>query len=474
MSDALRLSIHVPERAGPRARRAMAQLLHRAHLPPLAIVPAHSADVALAWGAPAPAAVPRIEIPWSGLLDPAAAWQPEARALLAAVRGARSIAAVREAAFAADPGGARALHDLPVALAAIIDEWEALTVADRDEHGRFPATRSLLFQENVLNQPVADRIALALGMELRRLAGLPAGTAPRPWWFCPTFDIDSDGMFRGRAALRSLRQGYAAGGGALARVAVAGAATLAGLRRDPHLCIGETAAQFEALGIATTFFCQTHRAHRIDSYSLAKSRGLRRDVAAAIAAGQEVGLHSSYATPSGRPPIDEQWARLPEGHARAHRSHYLRENGKDAWRRDTSLADSTLGYAGVCGFRLGTCIPGRIATEAGGFADGAMEVPPCAMDVTLRYREGLDAAQSFERVRALTERAEEVGGAAVLIWHPHHLEEALWPRWREVVFDLVADARRRGARIEPITAVARAFRERYDSLARQLAEAPAP
>lgn len=471
------------EQDTPLHRRALGQLLYRAMMPGIRFVSEiTSADVVLWWGSSQPVGkltVPLLSLPDGGFIEDHAAWQRGIPALVEHTRRARTMDELRQSLFRHENGGATAVLDLCSLCLGLLDQWEDRLIEDRDEHGRFPATEGVLFRESALLVPVVDRVARALGEELSRLGGHRAQPDERtvlrghPFVFCPSLDIDSDGMFRGRTALRTLRQGAREGTETLAKAVAAGVATKLHITDDPHLRLREIAEALDGADAPSTFFVQTHRAHALDSYELTADSPLLKELLRISAGRNEVGLHSSFSTRSGDPSIEEQWTRLRTHLLRArsvHRAHFLRVEVNDLWRDDAELADSSIGFSGATGFRLGTAVPFPLL-QRNGQDDGAWEVPPSAMDVTLRYREGLTPELAANRVAQLFDAAEEVGGCVSIIWHPNNMEELFWPGWRGVFFDLIAEAHRRGALVTTISNAAMRYASHHAATMDGLREA---
>lgn len=448
-------------------RRAALLLLARTHLWRTHWLPADTprTEAALLWLPPdAPSAPRGVRIAYR-MGDGGEGARDRVRALLRIVRASSTAEELRTRLFQHDTNGARCEYDLFEAALWIIDRMEERGSDACDEHGRFPHTASILHEEGLLDEPVVDRIAFALGEELARFGGYrdrPNASVLHdgaPFAVAVSLDIDSAGMFGGAAALRNLRA--AAAQGRLLRALGAAAVSLPLPRYDPHLQLHTLGALLEGLGIRGSIFVQTHRWHRLDNYILRKGSLLARRILAMEEAGHEIGLHSSYATEGQPARIEEQWTRLRDavpGAVPIHRAHYLRFGIEPA---AGGVVDSSIGYGSACGFRMGTALPLPLA-------EGAMEVPPCAMDSTLRFHERLDPERATERMIGLLDRVHRTGGVFTPVWHPHNLEPILWPGWIAAMTDTLAEARRRGACFERISVLAQRAASAHESIRIQL------
>lgn len=320
-----------------------------------------------------------------------------------------------------------------------------------DHFGRLAPKANQLVAAGLHRGPLLDEMARLLGRIICQRAGcrLPE---PKTWHFCATFDIDSDGLLRPRRWLRTAAETARQIPAAMARFAADSALALARLKPDPHLQLRQLGEQLEGLGVAATFHAQVAKRHRLDSYRLddqsALANGLRQVLDNGV---HEVGLHSSFTTLEGRAAsFRRQWQRLKavlgERVTPVHRAHYLRTLKAADYPR--GFVDSSLGFGSLNGFRYGTCHPFAAA-------GGAIELPPIAMDSTCLYHEGLSADEAFEELRPLMMAAARVGGAFVLVMHPHHFHETVSPGWHALLFDLITEARSEGARFQSLARTAR-------------------
>jgi Family of unknown function (DUF7033) len=357
--------------------------------------------------------------------------------------------------------------DLITLAQGLLEGWEE-DAGPHDHHGRFSPEGSAAYRHEVLDRPLLDEWCRALGKMLWKASGASDSEFPTPEWsFCLTLDIDSAGMFRpARSAVRHFRQIIKEVPNRLPAAMILALQTWIGAARDPHLRVRELAEMLEGMEVPSTFFVQTHRKSPLDSYDLSQHGYLLRSLWAICNSGyHQVGLHSSYATVESDPGFfSAQWKRLGKLLNQAphpvHRAHYLRcpeQAGYELPRGMKNLVDSSLGFGSAEGFRRSTAWPFRSA-------QGVIELPPTVMDTTLRYFQGLDAEQAYERSVALMEKVQQTGGAFVPIFHPNNQDPFLWPGWREVLQDLSREAKRRGGSLQSLAHCARMLQTRSDQM----------
>ncbi len=447
----MRIGLRCEEAGNPARIRALRQLVQRTGIEPGAWCPTgEGAASTLAWTR-RPMGTPR-ELHLPQRLSPGdrGAWLVAVREFLFRWKseGLRP-----EALFRRGDDSAAAGDDLPTLALGLLDQWDESFSDAGDEHGRFPASSSVLGEAGLLDVPVVDRIAAGVAAELSRLSGQPRPPHAVPWGLAVTFDIDSEGMYRGSSAYRCALAAAQAGPRTAARFAARGALVSARVLPDPHLDLRGLCQVVEGLDARATFFAQTHRGHTLDSYELGARSPLPQVLRRVLREGHEVGLHSSYATGAGGPSLAEQASRLrarTRGTARLHRAHYLRGTLSAPWRSER-IVDSSLAYGSRTGFRLGTMMPFTLA-------QGAFEAPPCAMDTTLRRDDGLSPRGAVRRVLSLAREARRNGGLVTVIWHPHNLEPVLWPGWLAVLVEVITEVRHAGGLVGPLGAMSKPWR----------------
>jgi hypothetical protein len=358
----------------------------------------------------------------------------------------------------------------PISLVRAVLGGAEEAAAPRDKHGR-PEPGGSVHRQSA--EPLLDCWAHRLGVHI---AGLLGEEPPAPTWhFCASFDIDSPGMFRGRNLFRSARALAATRSPAtLARGVEEMLKAKSRIAVDPHIRLRELGEALEGMDVPATFFCQTHRLAKLDSYTLDREPALAAQLRAIMENEyHEVGLHSSYATRDlGADFFRAQWTRLREAlgesPAPVHRAHYLRTpdalDWHAPWRGD--WVDSSLAYGPACCWRRGTAYPFRVN-------DRLVEAPPAVMDTQLRYHESRTVEAAFDHLCNLLDAVARTGGIFAPIWHPNEMDVLLASDWRELFFDLVEEARRRGAVFSPLARTALELQHQADAIEKTLRSANA-
>lgn len=317
---------------------------------------------------------------------------------------------------------------------------EALPDAERDRHGRSPASASLAGRAGLLQRPLVDEWVALLAWALQRAgAAVRPPPAPRRWITCDVDLAYSPGIDRPWAATRQaaahlLKERSPA----LAwRAALNPWARLVGVDGlDPYDNFDWMMSANEALGqrLAFFFLCPRQATHYEGFYAIEDAR-LRRLVARILERGHQVGLHASYASVDDPTLLPQEVARLRAvagGDALpvVNRQHFLR------WRAERTPADleaagitldTSLAHADVAGFRCGTSHPFALFDLRGGRATRVVEQPLVLMEGTLFGTQYMNLGQgerALECVQALQRACARFGGCFTLLWHNTGLRAA--------------------------------------------------
>ena len=317
----------------------------------------------------------------------------------------------------------------------MLTRYEELVKPDRDEHGRFPASASLAYQEGFLERPIIDEYVEVLWAAMKRLWP-QLQRRERPYRLVPTHDVDRPFGVKGEPAARVARR---FGGDLLKRRSLTalakrfGSLVTPGARGewlDPNNTFDWLMDQAERHGLRAEFYVMTGKTDEHDpGYDVFAPRiqWLLRRI---DERGHGVGLHPSYGT-LGRPDLiaaESKTLRQALDAAgidqpvRSGRQHYLRWRADRTWEDwdEVGMAeDSTVGYADHVGFRAGTCRPYRAWSWSRREPLDLIERPLIAMDGTLLSESymGLSPDEALARLGRLADRVRGVGGDFVVLWH---------------------------------------------------------
>lgn len=360
--------------------------------------------------------------------------------------GARAVVRVpKDPNFLSHPEALRVQASDPIA--ADLASWFGWLVSRAEEYepfeadalGRFPRAAALAQRLGLMEEPVADLLALRLRTAIEAAAGA-AGLAVEPdlpwpdgkrFAVCLTHDVD-------HATRRSLWQGAQLAAGAAAsalggrwaqaRRRLDAAAGLArGGRHSPDWLFEPMAELEAARGLRSAFYLLPYESdwameggRRLHYYDVRRPEVLEtfRRLAAE---GWEIGLHTSYDAHDRPDGLGRDWRRLAEilGPAvpmTGGRSHCLRFRTPETWRQAEACGigyDATLAWPEGSGFRCGTAWPHRPFDRQAGREVALWEFGTHLMDT---YLPSLDALVA--KAREVCDRVARTGGCACLLAHP--------------------------------------------------------
>lgn len=150
----------------------------------------------------------------------------------------------------------------------------------------------------------------------------------------------------------------------------------------------------------------------------------------------ETGLHPSYEA-AGKPGLlvkeKEKLEKVLANKIILSRNHFLASKEPEDMEKLIEAGitnDFTMGYADICGFRLGTSHPVRWINPATQKLTTLTLHPLMAMDVTLSNEiyMNLNEAQALTYVKSLTEQAKKHGGDICLLWHNSSVDGSSYHR----------------------------------------------
>lgn len=337
--------------------------------------------------------------------------------------------------------------DLPGLCAGLLDRWEEEVVSKRDEHDRFPAEESLLFQIGVLDRPVVDEIANCFGRIVCEQLNIEF---PQPKSFLAlTWDIDSAGFWYRPAMASNVRRVIRDRGWSIVPELMKSAwKTRVDVFQDPHMRYDYILESLRPSSSKCTWFLQALKFHKVDNYELENAHRLKYCLKKVKSDQHEIGLHYSYQTFEEKASLSKQLdvlgkvARTGLGINVGSRAHYLRHGSRD--KKIPLSYDASFGFSGNEGFRLGTAWPIKYAHE---FSDSHGQIyeefkyiiPFHFMDVTMRFHKGLSPEESLEIMKDLNRKVEKTGGIFSIIWHPNNLDPFLWSGWEHLPFALLEE-----------------------------------
>lgn len=296
----------------------------------------------------------------------------------------------------------------------------------RDIHGRFPGKESLPVKAGFIHRPIVEEYGKLLRSWLReadvRIAE-PKAQISKIWL---THDVDAPFFCR---SIRNVLRETVKGCGFLKACKLFHGA----IEQDPYYTFPWILEQNQLVKDVynqrcdTLFFFKTGGKNKYDKphYSI-RQNSIRQLISMLKSKEVLFGLHSSYE--AGERPslismeketLDHVWNL--ENITR-NRNHYLRSREPEDFDKLIKAGiteDFTMGYADVCGFRLGTCRPIQWINPITRQLTQLVLHPLTIMDCTLsdaRYM-GLDYEEALSYCRLLLQQTRQYGGEIVLLWH---------------------------------------------------------
>jgi hypothetical protein len=337
-------------------------------------------------------------------------------------------------------GTVRFNADILAAAFFMLSRWEETVVPTRDQHGRFPDTASVAYQQGFLGRPIVDEYALIL-REWLKVARPRWSPARRCFTVRLTHDIDKARHFASlyyaaRAVAgdvikrHSLKQAWQT----LTRTVEQTAAPLRLADFQGIYLLAELSRQY---GMRSAFYFMAADPGPMESDYEITSVPMRSCIEDLRAWGFEIGFHPGYRTFRDPARLALERARLDAvlGHTDyGGRQHYLRFQVPVTWRHweEAGLTyDSTMSYADQEGFRCGTCHAFQPFDVERNRELHLTEWPLVVMDVTLRNYRLLTPEQAEARILELAQRCRQVEGTFTLLWHNSSLFGD-WQPWAEV------------------------------------------
>ena len=318
--------------------------------------------------------------------------------------------------------------------------------------------------------PVVGDTAIALREAIRRAAGRRLFRVLAPWpgghrWAAAlTHDVDVVAGWPAFTALRLVELARKKHFAAALRVIAAIPGTV--LYNPPWRGITDVIACEQAADVPSTWFvlCGTPTINTMRAGDLTyrpESAAARRMLAAIVAAGDEIGLHGSFATMDGGAPVFSGQRRrldaLSSTMARGVRQHYLRMR-PGATQRAMAAAgfayDATYGFPDRNGFRLGSANVVQAWDAVAGTTLPLDEVPLVWMDRALSKYQGIQDPEAWiDDALVLADTCRAQNGLWVGLWHCNLTPALGYPGAPAAYSRLVTEIARRGPWLAPLDAI---------------------
>lgn len=315
--------------------------------------------------------------------------------------------------------------DLPAMVFFFLSRYEEYLPHAKDEHGRFPATESTMYQAGLLLHPIVD-LAIA---ELTAVIEQRSRTTspPRPITNCPSMDIDIAWCYKykGWRNIAHLSKDLLTGQFSALKERIN---VLIGKQQDPyHIQYNNNTTYFFHLGNYGPYDKATpwttpalqHLFNTLASYNI-------------------TGIHPSYRAANNTNALQQEVQRYQQilGTAPIHsRQHFLMLNIPSTYQQLIAQGithDYTMGYSAHNGFRAGTAYPFYWYDLSNEQTTKLLIHPFMVMDVTLR-RLYNSPTQAIQAIQTIQQNMATTGGDFYWIWHNSSFAPQFgWQDWQIV------------------------------------------
>lgn len=339
-------------------------------------------------------------------------------------------------------GSADFPFDVFAASFCLISRYEENLPHRKDNHGRFPASESLAYKNDFLEEPVIDQWAYLLAEVLK--SRYPDFEIPnRQFRYIPTVDID--------VAYAYKYKGFARTAGAFIKAQLnlnfadnwKRIKVLFGLEKDPY----DNYDFFEKLhgkyNLNSVYFFLVGRYGPYDkNHSLRKNEF--RQLVQKMASMAEVGLHPSYGSNSDVAALKNEAKDISDvigSKIEKSRQHYLKLTIPDTYRKliETGITeDYTMGFAARPGFRAGTCTPFFFYDLEKEIQTSLKIFPFQVMDGTLNHYMKLNTDEAIEKIHKIVLAVKKVNGTFISLWHNESVgEQREWKDWSGIYEEML-------------------------------------
>jgi hypothetical protein len=319
----------------------------------------------------------------------------------------------------------------------LVSRYEEYLAFEADEHGRFPATESILYKYQQLKRPLVNLWAIELKHALTDYyPNLLLN--PREFEFISSIDIDQAFKYRHKGWTRNI--------GGLVRDALKGdwqlvkerIAILRGKQKDPFDNFAWQEKIHLKKNTKVQYFIQVGNYGEYDK-NLSLDIHDFRDIVKGLDQNHSLGIHPSYASNDKLEMVGVEKARLEAvvGHGiTVSRQHFLKMQLPETFKtliKNGITEDHSLGYSTHLGFRAGIAAPFYFFDLSTNEQTELRLVPFCMMDITpLHYYEQTPAEAKIE-LTLMIDGLKKCGGLCVSLWHNESFSEnQRWQGWRTV------------------------------------------
>lgn len=319
----------------------------------------------------------------------------------------------------------------------LVSRYEEYLPHVRDHYGRYMANDTFMYSVGMLQKPLVNIWAVALGEALREK--MPALTLKkRSFKFVPTYDIDAAWAYKNKGIFRTI--------GGFAKNLLQG--DFAEMCRRYKVLLGQSPDPFDTFDIQFELqkkyklrplyfvLCGNYDTHdkNISIRNTSFQNLIKR-----LGDYADVGIHPSFSSYLDGMKLKKEKENLENVlncSVTKSRQHFLKMNLPQSYQKLVEMDitdDYTMGFASQPGFRAG------IADTFSFYdldmdADMHLRVHPFAlMDGTMRDYLNLGIEPSYAMATQLIDEVKKVNGTFILLWHNETLsDEKRWKGWTQL------------------------------------------
>ena len=324
----------------------------------------------------------------------------------------------------------------------LVSRYEEYLSQVRDQYGRFRAESAWMFEQGMLQKPLVNIWAIALGQRLK--AVFPDLPVKKPkFTFVPTYDVDAAWAYKHKGLYRTI-------GGFFKDLAEGNRNRLSerhqvlrGKRKDPF---DSFEFQFELqkeFKLKPIYFILCGEYDTNDK-NISIRKPAFQSLIKRLGDYADVGIHPSFSSYLDTKKLQQEINNLSEVLHRPltkSRQHFLRMNLPRSYQKLIELDisdDYTMGFASQAGFRAGIADTFRFYDLENDMVTNLRVHPFALMDGTMRDYLNLDVDASLQLAKQLVDEVKAVGGTFIYLTHNETLGgEERWVGWPEMYRQLL-------------------------------------
>ena len=326
--------------------------------------------------------------------------------------------------------------DMFSAIFFLVTRYEEYLDFSPDDHGRFPATESVLSKNGVLEIPLVNQWVKLLKIELEKNHNLSLPS--KKFSYRSTIDIDQAWKFKNKGFIRNtlgvfrdivnlniseLKERYL---------------VLSGKNVDPYFNFDWQDRFHKKYDIDATYFILLGNYSKFDK-NISTDNTQFKKLINSLSNSNHIGMHPSYNSNNDESQLNKEFFKLNEileSNTTMSRQHYLVHSMPKTYQGLIKLGiseDHTMGYSTHMGFRAGITSSFFWFDLDNNKRTSLKLVPFCIMDITPMYYRKETPDQASASINKMIQSVLEVDGLFVSLWHNDSLSETdRWKGWRKV------------------------------------------